>query len=192
MVDAAASGTIATDRPRNDHRDRIAGALARLRDTVAARPGFGRHTARSTASLGDGVHCISTQDSWQIATDLPSALGGERSAPTPSQLVQAALGACLAMGYQLRAAERGIELTSVTVTVESDAELRALLSPQDLSPGFGALRYHVDIDSTGDPAEIEALVDAADRLSPVLADLTRPITVERTLSITRPASTVGC
>jgi uncharacterized OsmC-like protein len=172
---------------RRQHRDRIAAALARLHDAVAARPGFGHHTARSTVSLGDGLQCVSVEQSWLIASDLPPALGGERRAPTPSQLVQAALGACLAMGYQLRAAECGIELTSVRVTIESDAELKGMLRRDTaVSPGFTAIRYHVEIESPAAVDEIEALVEAADHLSPVLADLTRPLPVERTVSVVPP------
>ena len=172
---------------RRQHRGRITAALARLHDAVAARPGFGHHTARSTVSLGDGLKCVSVEQSWIIASDLPPALGGERSAPTPSQLVQAALGSCLAMGYQLRAAECGIELTSVRVTIESDAELRGMLRRDTgVPPGFTTIRYHVEIESPAAPDAIEALVEAADHLSPVLADLTRPLTVERTVSIGPP------
>ena len=168
---------------RADHRDRIAAALQDLQAKVHARPALGRRSTRSIANLGDGLRCVATEQSWDIACDLPPAFGGERGAPTPSQLVQAALGACLAIGYQLRAAERDIELTSVTVTVESDCELGAFLSPRPESPGFTGLRYHVDIESPADPAAVVALVEAADRLSPVLADLTRPLTIGRTVSI---------
>ncbi len=90
------------------------------------------------------------------------------------------------MSYQLRAAELGVELTSVTVTVETDDEVGGMLIPQDVSPGFTALRYHVDIESPDDRGAVRALVDAAERLSPVLADLTRPLTVERSVSIVGP------
>jgi uncharacterized OsmC-like protein len=172
---------------------RIADALENLRAKTAARPALalGPRTVRSTATLGDGLRCVSTEKSWEIACDLPPAFGGERAAPTPSQLVQAALGACLAMGYQLRAAERDIELTSVTVTVESDSELGAFLSPRPASPGFTGLRYHVAIESPAEPDAVAALVDAADRLSPVLADLTRPLTIGRTVSISSPTGPEG-
>ncbi len=172
---------------RNEHRDRIAAALARLRQAVIARPGFGRGSARSTAILGDGVNSVSVEQSWTITCDLPTSLGGDRSAPSPSQLVRAALGNCLAMSYQLRAAELGVELTSVKVTVETDDEVGGMLIPQDVSPGFTAVRYHVDIESPDDRGAVRALVDAAERLSPVLADLTRPLTVERSRVDRRPA-----
>jgi uncharacterized OsmC-like protein len=185
----ATSRTDVTAAPdsRRDHHARIAGALARLRRTVAARPDVARRTTRSVASLGEGLGCTASVQGWEIGFDLPPALGGERAAPTPSQQVQAALGACLAMTYQLQAAERGVELTRVRVTVETESDVRGLLGSAASSPGFGALRYHVDIESPGDAVAVQAVVDAADRHSPVLADLTRPSVAERTVTITRTA-----
>jgi uncharacterized OsmC-like protein len=99
-------------------------------------------------------------------------------------LVRAALGACLAMGYRLRAAEIGIELTSVRVTVEAEAELRGMLTAGgDAPPGFTSLHYHVEIDSPAPRSEIQRIVALGDRLSPVLDALARPHAIGRTVSI---------
>ena len=68
------------------------------------------------------------------------ALGGDGSAPSPSVLVRAALGSCMAMTYRLRAARAGVELTSVRVTVETDSELAGML----LSTRRRAGRLHRD------------------------------------------------
>ena len=118
-----------------------------------------------------------------VATDVSPALGGTASAPTPSELLYTALASCLAIGYRMRAAERGIELTHVRVTVEGDADVTGMLTPCATSPGATALRYRVEIDSPAPADEVAAIVDIADRLSPVLADLTRPVPATRTLAI---------
>src|SRR5262245_29786180 len=97
---------------------RIADALKRLNGALARRSDFGHYTGSSVTTLVEGLRCSSEAAGWTIASDLGPALGGEGSAPTPTVLVSSALGACHAMGYQLQAAERGIELTSVRVTVE--------------------------------------------------------------------------
>ena len=65
-------------------------------------------------------------------TDMPPALGGEGTAPSPSVLARAALSSCLATGYVLRAARHGVELTSVTVHVEADTEMRRSLASGEL------------------------------------------------------------
>ena len=130
-----------TQRERSGNgRQRIADALTRLNGTLARRPDFGRHTGSSVTTLVEGLRCETEAGGWTIASDLRPALGGEASAPTPTVLLSSALGACLAMGYQLRAAEHGIELTSVRVTVETDSDVRGMLRVRCA----GAARVHRD------------------------------------------------
>ena len=135
-------------------------------------------------TLVDGLRCSTEAGEWTIASDLRPALGGEGSAPTPTTLLSAALGACLAMCYQLRAAEHGVELTSVRVTVETDSDVRGMLHCDAAAPpGFAEIRYRVEIESPARPSDVERIVDLADRLSPVLDTLTRTNQARRTLSI---------
>lgn len=172
-----------------DDTGHVAAALARLHGAMAKRPGVGHSTRTSVSTLVGRLQCSTTEGSSVIESDLPPALGGEAAAPSPTALMRAALGACLAMTYRLRAAELGIELTTVRVTVESESELCGMLDPDaDAPPGFTALRYRVEIESPAPERDVELIVEVGDRLSPVLDMLTRPHAVARTLSIERPAS----
>ena len=173
-----------TQRERSGDGQRIADALQRLNGTLARRPDFGRHTGSSVTTLVEGLRCETEVGGCTIASDLRPAFGGEGSAPTPTVLLSSALGACLAMGYQLRAAEHGIELTSVRVTVETDSELGGMLRCDAAAPpGFTEIRYRVEVESPARTSDIERIVDLADRLSPVLDALTRANRVQRTVSI---------
>jgi uncharacterized OsmC-like protein len=168
----------------SEHTGSIAPALARLHEAVTKRPGFGHSTSTSVSTLVGRLRCSTTERSEHIESDLAPALGGDNAAPSPSALVRAALGACLAMGYRLRAAELGIELTDVRVTVETESELRGMLDPDAcVPPGFTAIRYHVEIESPASEDKVERVVELGDRLSPVLDMLTRPHAVTRTVSI---------
>jgi uncharacterized OsmC-like protein len=163
---------------------RIAAAVSRLEAAVERRTGFGRATNTATITLADGLRCCSTEDAWSIDTDLPTGLGGSGSAPTPGVLLRAALGSCLAMGYRLRAARRGIPVRSIRVTVESDSEIDGMLCTTSTAPpGFTAIRYHVELDTHAPTEDIEALVDEADRLSPMLDAIGRANRLCRSLSI---------
>lgn len=164
--------------------EQIATALRRLQDAVASKPGFGRSEAVSVTTLGGGVRCTSTERSAEIAADLPPALGGTKSAPSPGMHVRAALGACLAMRYRMLAAERGVELTSVRVTVSERSDVRGLLGDAAVPPGPISMNYHVEIESPADHDTLTAIVDEAGRLSPVLDALVRPLTLERTVALT--------
>jgi uncharacterized OsmC-like protein len=164
--------------------ERIAAALGRLREALAQRPELGRaKLATSEARLTQGVRCVVREGASTVESDLAPALGGDGAAPSPSALLRAALGACLAMGYQLRAAEAGIPLAAVRVTVESESDVRGLLGPgRDRPPGFTALRYHVEIESPADSDQLTRLIELGDRHSPVLDMLTRPHAVARTVA----------
>jgi len=124
---------------------RIAAALRRLNGTLDRRPDRGHYTLSTVTTLVQGLRCSTEAGGWTIPTDLRPAIGGDGSAPTPTMLLSSALGACLAMGYQLRAAEYGVELTSVRVTVETGSDVRGMLQcDAAVTPGFTEIRYRVE------------------------------------------------
>lgn len=171
--------------------ERIAAAQARLHSALARHDGFGHSTATSVTVLGDRMATSTSDGPSTVECDLPPALGGDGTAPTPSTLVRAALGACLAMRYRLLAAERGVELTSLQVTVETDSELRGMLELDASVPaGFTAIRYHVDIESPADRGAVEQLVADGDRRSPVLDMLVRTYDIDHTIDIVAGDSSV--
>lgn len=163
---------------------RVATAVIRLEHALTNRPGFGRTTDVTTTVLGDGLGCSTSTGLHTVESDLPNALGGDGCAPTPGALARVALGSCLAMGYRLRAARRGVPVTSIEVSVETDSDIAGLIdSSRDVAAGFTQVRYAVRIASDAPAEEIDALVDEADRLSPMLDVVARAIDVRRTSMI---------
>jgi uncharacterized OsmC-like protein len=170
----------------------IADSIERLERALANRPGFGVGTWRSVTTLTDGLHCTTEDGSWRIDADLTDRLGGGASAPSPSALVRAALGSCMAMSYRLRAAKHGVALSSVRVTVETDVALAGMLQPESGErPGFRAIRYHVEVASTAPIDDVLRVLDEGDRLSPVLDELSKANAVERTVAVITASSTTA-
>lgn len=166
----------------------IATAIDRLESVLDRRADFGHSTNLSVTRLADGLRCSTEEGAWTIDSDLGEALGGTGSAPSPGVLVRAALGSCLAMMYQLRAAKHGVELTSIRVLVETDSEIAGMLLCNTMSPpGYTEIRFHVDIESPAPRDDVLRAIDEGDRLSPLLDVLTRANSVQRTTSI-RPAA----
>jgi uncharacterized OsmC-like protein len=182
MRDAAVGTTVPAGAEAQT--ERIVAALERLRSALASRPELGRASVNvSVSELRDGIRCVSHEKSFRVESGLGTALGGDGAAPSPAALVRAAFGACLAMGYQLRAAEAGVDLRAVRVTVESESDVRGMLgSGGGEPPGFSGLRYHVEIDSPAPADELTRIVELGDRYSPVLDMLTTALTVERSVS----------
>lgn len=145
--------------------------LEKVSTVLRANPAAARSAnPLATAVLLDGLRCQVTGPGDEKAmTDMPRAVGGAASAPSPGWLMRAALASCNATCIALRAAAQGIELAALEVTVASETDTRALL---DLDPevpaGLQNLRVQVRISASGASAsELEALVRAACARSPV-------------------------
>ncbi|MDH3299226.1 MAG: OsmC family protein [Acidimicrobiia bacterium] len=165
------------------HDEPVGRALARLEGAVKRKPGFGRSTSVSTTTLVDALRCESRERDHVVKTDLTPALGGHDTGPSPSALLRAALGSCLTMGYRLRAAHHRIPVDRIRVEVETDSELAGMLDPEASNPpGFLEIRYRVEIDSPAPADVIDRLIGEADRLSPVLDSITRPVPATRLAS----------
>jgi uncharacterized OsmC-like protein len=63
----------------------------------------------------------------RVATDMPASVGGTNSAPSPGWLFRAALASCEATLIAMRAAQQGVALTRLEVSVASESDDRGIL-----------------------------------------------------------------
>jgi uncharacterized OsmC-like protein len=133
----------------------------------------------ATAVLESGLRCRVEGPGWVVVTDMPAGVGGDASAPTPGWLARAALASCEAAVIAMRAAERGISLDSLEVTVESESDSRGLLGIGDAPAG--PTDVCVRVQATGEGLDSEALGELiawAEQHSPVGDIFRRAITPE--------------
>lgn len=191
-TDTSGSTTMSGEQRSDDQR--IADALVRLERALDRKLGFGRSSGTMTTTLEAGLRCVSSEGDHRIVSDLPPALGGDGSAPTPSHLLRAALGSCLAMGYRLRAARCGVAVDTIVVEVETDSAIDGLLDERSpVPPGFIDIRAHVTITSPAAASRIDAIIDEADRCSPVLDTITRvnDVTIVHSVATAGPTAPEG-
>jgi uncharacterized OsmC-like protein len=99
------------------------------------------------------------------------------------------LASCLAIGYGTWLARLEVPYNDVQVEVEVDLDLSGLLGVDDsLPPAPDEMRVRVYVDSPAPRAEVERILELADRHSPQLHLFTRPITLNRELNLTGPPS----
>lgn len=104
-----------------------------------------------------------------LITDMARGLGGGATAPSPSWFFRAALATCDASMIVLRAAQMGITLTTLDVTVESESDDAGLLGVDDTASA-GALQVRTSIrigSNTASPERLRELVAWAEMHSPV-------------------------
>lgn len=162
----------------------ITEAIARARDYLRQQPDQARSTdSAAMATVEEGLRCrVVGPQGATLISDMSPGVGGGGSAPSPGWLLRAAHAACDATLIAMRAAEEGIELSRLEVTVDSESDDRGLLGMDDAIPA-GPLRTRVRIivEAKGVPeAKLREMVEWARHHSPVDEAMVRavPVTVE--------------
>src|SRR6516164_3296872 len=137
---------------------------------------------RNEISTFYGVGAEQRHDStFAIEADHPEVLVGGDAAPTPAELMLAALASCLTAGLGNIAAVRKITLESVESRVEGDIDLSGILGLSDeVRNGFEQIRVSFRVRGDAPPVELRRLVEQAVARSAVYDVLTRgvPINVD--------------
>jgi uncharacterized OsmC-like protein len=124
----------------------------------------------AVAVIQGGLRCKAEGPNGAVAiTDMPKGIGGGGAAPTPGWFLRAALASCDATVIAMRAAQLGVVLTRLEVTVDSHSDDRGLLGVGDaVPPGPLSMRVHVLIAADGvSPEQLREMVEWAESHSPV-------------------------
>lgn len=87
--------------------------------------------------------------SFTLATDEPEAVGGHDTAPTPMEMVAAAVGGCLSVVIETIAAELALSLRSLETTSHAHLDIRGFHGTAEVSPHFEDYQLTVDLDIDG-------------------------------------------
>jgi uncharacterized OsmC-like protein len=167
-------------------------ALLGARDALREAPAAAEFTWRVTSEWVGGTHSKQTiehftglgaqqqhKQAFVLEGDHPEVFASEDHAPTPVETVLAALAGCLTAGVAAVAQNRGIQLRSVTATVEGQHNILGILGGDpEVRNGFNEVnvKFHIDADAT--PEEIEALLAQSQKRSAVFDALTNPTPVK--------------
>ena len=157
-------------------RNAIETASGYLKDNPDAAAGT---DAAATAVLEEGLRFRVAGPAGELTSDMSESVGGGATAPTPAWLQRAALASCDATLVAMEAARDGIELTDLTVTVDSETDFRGILGVDDtIHPGPLAVRVRIQLgaaDATED--QLREIVQRAESRSPVRDALERAVSM---------------
>jgi len=167
-----------------------AGELKALFDrkarAMARRPAFGRGAAQARIRLGEGLACDVEHQDRTLLVDQPPSEGGGGAGAAPDELMRASIGASLAMGYRLWGARLGVAIDAVEMELTCEYDVRGQLGvADDVSAGWQSVRFDVTIASDAPEETVRRVVETADRLSPMLANLALSVRRVHHLSIVR-------
>ena len=182
----------ATDTPVDNgvKVDALVAARAALTDAPAAA----QFQFRATNTWINGTHSRSSVDGFSglgeehrrkagftYDADHPELFAADDAGATPAEFVLVALASCLTAGVASVAQYRGIQLRSVTATIEGDVDVQGILGiDSDVRNGFNGIKVTYSIDADASPEDIKALVAQSQKRSAVYDIVTNPtnITVE--------------
>ena len=164
--------------------DTIKSALERNVRVIEARPSVGQGTAVTKVTLQPGLACEVEDGAWRFNVGMTEKYGGSNSGPNPGVYGRAALGSCLAIGYGMWAARLEIPVRSLTVEVRARYDVRGELGIDDaIRPGYSDIVYIVTVDTDAADADVQRLLDTADRHSSWLDDIRNPVPITREVRI---------
>ena len=157
----------------------IRSAVASVIDHYRAHPEEAESEDKpARAVLESGLRIrVEGPGSWSVTTDMPSALGGGGTAPSPGWLRRAAQAACEATMIAIRAAQEGLELDSLEVVVGSISDDRGMLGViEGVHAGPSKSSARVTISARGASAEkLRQVIEWSEAHSPVTDALCRAV-----------------
>lgn len=135
--------------------------------------------ATATAVHQEGLRFRVEGPKGDLITDMSKSVGGGATAPTPGWLMRAALASCDATAVAMEAARQGVELTELTVTVESESDFRGVLGVDDsVRPGPLAVRVRIQVAAdNANEDQLREIVQRAESHSPVGDAVARGVSV---------------
>lgn len=172
--------------------EQVAASMERVVSALLRKPHAGLHEdAPATVRWAGGLRTVAhTAAGAAVVTDMPVAIGGDDSGPTPGWLLRTALASCAVTRIAMEAASRGIALQTLEARATSRSDLRGLVGVAEadgrrVPAGPLAMDLHVRIGAPGvDPGLLRALVEATPGCSPVTAALEQPLAVGLHIEVT--------
>jgi uncharacterized OsmC-like protein len=184
-----------TESPTVDNGVNIE-ALRGARQALTDAPAAAQFQWRAACEWVTGTHSRTTvtdffglgQDHMHrvahtIDADHPQVFASEDNGPTPPEIALAALASCLTAGIATVASQRGIQLHSVTATIEGGMDLQGILGIDgDVRNGFDGIKVTYNIDADASKADIDAIVAQSQKRSAVFDIIANPTTIQVTVA----------
>jgi uncharacterized OsmC-like protein len=172
--------------------EQVAASMERGVSALRRKPHAGLHEdTPATVRWAGGLRTVArTASGVEIATDMPAAIGGEDTGPTPGWLLRAALASCAVTRIAMEAASLGIALHTLEAHATSRSDLRGLLGMVEadghrVPAGPLVMELHVRIGAHDvDAARLHTLVESTPGCSPVTAAMEGPLAVGLHVEVT--------
>jgi uncharacterized OsmC-like protein len=135
------------------------------------------------AQAGTPIACSVDLGRTSYEAQAHPGVGGAGTAACSGDLLLGALAACAQLTCQMVATAMGLQVRSVTATVDGDLDLRGTLGlDREVGAGFDAIRLRFEVDAPDATDEqLGSLFEKTERYCTVLQTLTSPPAIESEL-----------
>jgi uncharacterized OsmC-like protein len=166
-------------------------ALLDARNALSAAPEAAQFTWRASCTWHNGTHSQSAvagftglgteqqhRTTYEFDVDHPECFASEDNGATPVEFVLVGLVGCLTAGVAAVAQHRGIQLRSVTATIEGAMNILGILGADpEVRNGFETITVRFAIDADASRDDLEALIAQSQKRSAVFDVVTNPTNV---------------
>jgi uncharacterized OsmC-like protein len=166
-------------------------ALLGARDALSEARQAAQFTWRASCTWQNGTHSRSTvagftglgaeqqhRITYEFDVDHPECFASPDNGAAPVEYVLVGLVGCLAAGVASVAQHRGIQLRSVTATIEGPMNILGILGADPgVRNGFEAITVRFAIDADASREDLEALIAQSQKRSAVFDIVTNPTKV---------------
>lgn len=166
-------------------------ALMGARAALTEAPAAAAFKWRATCEWINGTHSRSTvqqffglgedqkhRSEFTFDTDHPEIFASEDNGATPVEMVLVGLAGCLTAGIAAVAQRRGIQLNSVSASLDAGMDIQGILGiDSDVRNGFDGIKVQFNIDADASEDDIKALVAQSQKRSAVFDIVTNPTNV---------------
>lgn len=165
--------------------------LGQAVEAITEESAVGQFRFRAETEWTVALRCVTTIDDFDqagervhtqefvIEGDEPEQILGKRTAPNAVELLLAALGSCLSVGYAANAAAMGIELDDLRFELEGDVDLRGFLGiSEDVRAGYSSVTCTAYIDADASEEELAELRDRVETTTPLMDSITNAVRLE--------------
>lgn len=159
----------------------IATKIGAAREYLGAHRDDARYRDSTATSVIEAGLLVRTTgpDGAEIVSDMSPGVGGGGSAPSPGWLLRAANASCIATLIAMRAAEEGVALEGLEVTVDSESDDYGILGIDPAVPaGPLSMRVQVRASSSAPEDEVRAVIEWGIAHCPVCDAVKRAVPVE--------------
>jgi uncharacterized OsmC-like protein len=166
-------------------------ALLGAREALSGAPELAQFQWRAECAWVEGTHSRTTVERFQglgaeqshkqafvLDTDHPEIFASADNGVTPVEMVLAGLAGCLGAGVAAVATNRGVQLRSVTASLEADMDVAGILGiSSEVRNGFSAVRVTYTIDADAPRNVLEGIVAQSQKRSAVYDIISNPTNV---------------